>query len=54
MLLKLCEVILPSVRFSGFFQGCTMVDFTNFLAEKKYSQKYVVLYTEINGTFRFD
>jgi len=30
MLLKLCELILPSVHFSGVHDG-----FTNFIAEKK-------------------
>jgi len=47
MLLKLCELILPCVRFAG------LHDFTNFITEEKNSQQYVVLYTKISYTLVF-
>ena len=44
MLLKLCELILPTVN----FQGCTVVWFYELHYREKNSQQCFVLYTEIS------
>jgi len=49
MLLKLCELLLPS----AFFRVERWFDFTNFVTEIKKSQQYVVLYTNMSYTLVF-
>jgi len=46
MLLKLCELILPSVHFSGLHDGLIL----RTSLQRKKSQQYVVLYTEMSCT----
>jgi len=49
MLLKLYELILPSVRFSGLHDG--LISRTSL--QRKNSQQYVVRYTEMSYTLVF-
>ena len=46
MLLKLCEIILPSVHLSGLHDGLIL----RTSLQRKKSQQYFVLYTEMSCT----